>query len=79
MANVQIMFLGSNTDNSKIPFMIEKKRQKFRSEVKLLGITMDHKLAFTTHIENLYSTASNRLRALARIHTFFRGGSNLLN
>ena len=79
VAHVQIMFLGSNTDNSKIPFMIEKKRQKFRSEVKLLGITVDHKLAFTTHIENLYSTASNRLRALARIRTFFRGGSSLLN
>ena len=64
----QIMFLGSNIDNSKITFMIENKRVKSRSEVKLLGITRDDKLSFTTHIENLCRTASNRLRALARIH-----------
>ena len=66
----QIMFLGSNIDNSKITFMIENKRVKSRSEVKLLGITIDDKLSFTTHIENLCSTTSNRLRALARIRKF---------
>ena len=66
----QIMFLGSNIDNSKITFMIVKKRVKSRSEVKLLGIKIDDKLSFTTHIENLCSTASNRLRALARIRKF---------
>ena len=66
----QITFLGLNIDNSKITFMIENKRVKSRSEVKLLGITIDDKLSFTTHIENLCSTASNRLRALARIRKF---------
>ena len=66
----QIMFLGSNIDNSKITFMIENKRVKSRNEVKLLGITIDDKLLFTTHIENLCSTASKRLRALARIRKF---------
>ena len=66
----QIMFLGSNIDNSKITFMIENKRVKSRSKVKLLGITVDDKLSFTTHIENLCSTASTRLRALARIRKF---------
>ena len=49
--------------------MIETKRVKSRSEVKLLGITID-KLSFTTHIETVCSTASNRLRALARIRKF---------
>ena len=66
----QIMFLGSNIDNSKITFMIENKRVKSRSEVKLLGITIDDKLSFSTHIEDLCSTASNRLRVLARICKF---------
>ena len=65
-----IIFLGSNIDNSKITFMIENKRVKSRSEVKVLVITMDDKLFFTTPIENLYSTASNRLRALASIRKF---------
>ena len=66
----QIMFFGSNINNSKITFMIEYKRVKSRNEVKLLGITIDDKLSFTTHIKNLYSTASNGLRAFARIHKF---------
>ena len=35
--------------------MIENKRVKSRSKVKLLGITIDNKLSFTTHIENLCS------------------------
>ena len=66
----QIMFLGSNFDNSKITFMIENKRVKSRREVKLLGITIDDKLSFTTHTENVCSAASNLLRALARISKF---------
>ena len=41
--------------------MIEKKRVKSRREVKLLGVTIDDKLLFTTHIENLCSTASKLL------------------
>ena len=64
------MFLESNIDNSKITFMIENKRVKSRSEVKLLGIAIDDKLSFTIHIENLCSTASEWLEALARIRKF---------
>ena len=63
----QIMFLGLNIENSKITFMIENKRVKFKSKVKLLGITMDDKLSFTTYTENLSSTASNCLQALVTI------------
>ena len=66
LSKFEIMFLGSNIDNSKITFIIENKRVKSRSEVKLLGITTDDKLSFTTHIENLCSTGSNRLRTFAR-------------
>ena len=57
----QITFLGSNIDNNKIEFIIKNKRVKSRSKVKLLRITIDNKLSFITHIENLCSTASNRL------------------
>ena len=63
----QIMFIGSNIDNSKKRFMIESKRKKSRSEVKLLGIIIDDNLPFTTQIENLCGTSSNRLRDLERI------------
>ena len=45
----QIMLLGSNIDNSKITFMIENKRVKSRSEIKLLGIAIGDKLFFTTY------------------------------
>ena len=48
----QIMFLESNIDNRKITFMTENNRVKSRSEVKLLNITKDDKLSFTTLIEN---------------------------
>ena len=63
----QIMFLGSNIDNSKIAFMIENKRVKSRSEVKLLGITICNMMLFTAHVENLCSTASNRLHVQIQI------------
>ena len=66
----QIVFLGSNIGNSKITFTIENKRVKSRSKAKLLGIAIDDRLLFITHIENLCSTASNCLRALARIRKF---------
>ena len=48
--------------------MTENNRVKPRSEVKLLSIIIDDTLLFTTHIEDLCSTASNCLQALARIH-----------
>ena len=65
-----IKFFGSNFDNSKTTFMIKNKKLMSRSEVKLLAITTDYKLSFATHIENLCSTASNRLRVFARISKF---------
>ena len=70
LGKFQIMFLGLNINNSKITFMIENKRVKSRSEVKLLDTTVEDKLSFTTHIENLCNTAGNRLQALARTRKF---------
>ena len=51
----QIMFLGPNIDNNKITLIIEKKRVKSRSEVKILGIKIDDKLSFFTYTENVCS------------------------
>ena len=64
------MFLGSQIDNSKITFAIEKKQIKCKREVKLLGITLDEKLTFTKHIGNIWSLANNRLRSLTRIRRY---------
>ena len=36
-------------------------------EVKLLGITIDRKLSFTNHVEQIYKKASTKLNALARL------------
>ena len=66
----QIMFLGSNIDNNEITFMVEDKKVRSKTEVKLLGIKIGDKLSFNKHISNLCSTASNCLRALARIRKF---------
>ena len=66
----QIMFLGLNIDNNEITFIVEDKKVRSKTEVKLLGITIDDKLSFNKHISNLCSTTSNRLRALARIRKF---------
>ena len=54
--------------------MMENKRVKCRSEIKLLGIAIKDTLSFNTHIETLYSTANNRLQALARTHKFLSFG-----
>ena len=66
----QVMFLESNIDNNEITFMVEDKKVRSKTEVKLLGITIDDKLSFDKHISNLCSTGSNCLRALSRIRKF---------
>ena len=45
------------SDNSII-FIIENKHLKSNNEVKLLEITIDHKLTFTKYISNSCNTAS---------------------
>ena len=50
--------------------MVENKHSEIANEIKLLGITIDHKLTFTKHISNLCNTASNSLRAMKRSRKF---------
>ena len=59
----QIMFLGSKFDNCKITFAIENKQIKCKSEVKLLGITIDEKLTFMKHIVNICSLAKQQIKS----------------
>ena len=40
----QMIFLGSSINNNNIIFIVENKHIKSNNEVKLLGITIDHKL-----------------------------------
>ena len=62
----QVMFLGLSINNNNIMFIVEIKHIKSTKEVKLVGIPIDYKLAFTKHINNLCNPASNHLRALTR-------------
>ena len=39
-------------------------------EVKLLGVTIDYKLTFLSHVNNICCTASKRTKALFRIRKF---------
>ena len=48
----QIRFPGSLINNNNITLIVENKNIKGTNEVKLLGITIDHKFAFTKHINN---------------------------
>ena len=66
----QIIHLELNINNNKVRFMIENKRVKSRSDVKLPSITINDKLYFTTHTENVCSTASNSSQTLARTRKF---------
>ena len=50
LGKFQIIFIGSSINNNNIIFIVENKQIKSNNEVKLLGITIDHKLTFTKHI-----------------------------
>ena len=58
-----IILLGSSINNNQIIydhsviFIVENKHLKNNIEVKLLEITIDHKLTFTKHISNSCNTA----------------------
>ena len=62
------MFLGSNIDNSKITYMIENKRLKSRSEIKLLGITIADKLSILKTYAAQQVTACTFLQKYANFY-----------
>ena len=60
----QIIFLGSSINSNSIIFIIENKHIKSNDELKLLGITIEHKITFTKHIKlrtNPFTKSTNTL------------------
>ena len=65
----QLMFLGKNKDNiAKISF--ENIILQPTNCVKLLGISIDSKLNFESHVQALCKNASNKIKALFRIRPY---------
>lgn len=65
----QLMFLGKK-NNSPIRLKINSAFIEESEEVTLLGITIDNKLRFQKHIDNLCHTANLKLKALRRIRKY---------
>ena len=62
------MCIGRNTENDKFKFdnlLLEKSK-----EVVVLGITIDKKLTFDSHIKNICRKAGQKLGALLRITNY---------
>jgi len=64
----QAMFLGTQGNN--ICLHVEGVTIKASSIVKLLGVQLDCKLNFQTHVQTLCKTASQKINALMRIRPF---------
>lgn len=75
----QIMFLGVD-DNADISFTLDNNTIFGSNSVKLLGIRIDHKLSFSSHIEEVCKQASQKTKALLRIRSYltFRQASILV-
>ena len=63
------MILGKNTD-IKVNLFLDGNKTEKSQEAVLLGITIDDKLSFKTHIENICRKAKYKLHALQRIRKY---------
>ena len=68
-AKFQVMFLGKR-NLGQIDFQIGDITLKSELRVKLLGVTIDSKLNFNSHVNTLCRTASQKVKALFRIRLF---------
>ena len=65
----QLMFLG--VPSSELPeFIVQGITLQPLNEVKLLGVTIDHKLKFDSHIRNICAAANRKINCLYRIRRF---------
>ena len=65
----QFMILGTNTD-IKINLFLDGNKIEKSQEVFLLGITIDDKLSFKRHVENICRKAKYKLHALQSIRKY---------
>ena len=66
-----IIIEKNGRDTSGIPLNINNDTITSSKEVTLLGITIDNKLSFNTHISNICKNAANQLNAIKRLQTHF--------
>ena len=65
----QAIAIGNKTHKENITFNLDGNNIKCDDEVKLLGVTLDFKLDFNTHISNICKKAARQLNVLKRIGT----------
>ena len=63
----QAISIGTKTHNDNIVFNLNGTQINCDDEVKLLGVTIDYKLNFNTHITNICKKAARQLNVLKRI------------
>ena len=70
-AKFQLMFLGQERKpRSKYCIDIDGNIIPEQNEIKLLGVTIDQKLNFDSHVKSFCKKANQKVRALRRIRTF---------
>ena len=72
----QMLILGES--NLPVELTVKDIKIVSSSTVKLLGITIDHKLTFLSHIKSLCTKATNRVRNLYRIQKYLNRGQLIL-
>ena len=70
----QEIAIGKNTQSKNISFNLNGNIIKTEDEVKLLGVTIDYELKFTSHITNICRKASRQLNVLGNDHLTWKGG-----
>ena len=63
--NCHFMYFGKNTGNET--FIFKGSVMKNSKEQKMLGVTIDNKLTFKSHIKNLCKEASQKIGALSSL------------
>ena len=62
--------------SEEVSVKIENENIKNSLQIKLLGMVIDNKLTFETHVENLCKKAGQKLQALAKIVNYMDPSKN---